>query len=184
MSANFGKCSHPIFLCIIGYNNISCHGDPMTPATPRSGVSWHPNPQDWRPWQKLDKIIVWPKNHSRIKSKEMGQGPQGWTRPFGLDPAEGLDVIKYKPNRKLYFFYTMIVDSYHYCIVFIHFYSASHSTSLSEALPNTATDTVLEFTRRSATEYRQLWVKDLPKVPTWRLERDSNKRLEGHTCRS
>ena len=34
-----------------------------------------------------------------------------------------------------------------YCIVFIHFYSASHSLSLSEALPTTAIDTVSEFTR-------------------------------------
>jgi len=39
-----------------------------------------------------------------------------------------------------------------YCIVFIHFYSASHSLSLSEALPTTAIDTVSEFTRRSATD--------------------------------
>src|SRR6218665_3686121 len=38
-----------------------------------------------------------------------------------------------------------------YCIVFIHFYSASHSLSFSEALPTTETDTVSEFTRRSAT---------------------------------
>src|SRR6218665_3287495 len=38
-----------------------------------------------------------------------------------------------------------------YCIVFIHFYSASHNLSLSEALPTTAIDTVSEFTRRSAT---------------------------------
>src|SRR6218665_3025380 len=38
-----------------------------------------------------------------------------------------------------------------YCIVFIHFYSASRSTCLSEALPITATDTVSEFTRRSVT---------------------------------
>src|SRR6218665_997079 len=36
-----------------------------------------------------------------------------------------------------------------YCIVFIHFYSASHSLSLSEVLPTTAIDTVSEFTRRS-----------------------------------
>ena len=28
--------------------------------------------------------------------------------------------------------------------------------------------------------YRQLWMKDLPKVPTWRLEWDSNLRLSGH----
>src|SRR6218665_171633 len=45
------------------------------------------------------------------------------------------------------------------CIVFIHFYSASHSTSLSEALPTTAIDTVSEFTCRSG---RHLLVKDLP----------------------
>ena len=36
-------------------------------------------------------------------------------------------------------------------IVLIHFYSASHSTGLSEVLPITTTDTVSEFTRRSAT---------------------------------
>ena len=35
-------------------------------------------------------------------------------------------------------------------IVFIHFYSASHSMSLSEALPTTAIDIVSEFTCRSA----------------------------------
>ena len=28
--------------------------------------------------------------------------------------------------------------------------------------------------------YRQLWVKDLPKVPMWRLEWDSNLRPSGH----
>jgi len=43
------------------------------------------------------------------------------------------------------------VSSRKYCIVFIHFDSASHGTNLSEALPTTATDTVSEFTRRSAT---------------------------------
>src|SRR6218665_1880881 len=31
----------------------------------------------------------------------------------------------------------------------------------------------------SATGYRQLQVKDLPKVPTWRLERNSNPRPSG-----
>ena len=36
-------------------------------------------------------------------------------------------------------------------LYFIHFYSASHSTNLSEALPTTAIDTVSEFTWRSAT---------------------------------
>src|SRR6218665_1778197 len=38
-----------------------------------------------------------------------------------------------------------------YCIVFIHFYSAYHSLSLSEMLPTTAIDTVSEFTCRSTT---------------------------------
>ena len=38
-----------------------------------------------------------------------------------------------------------------YCVVFIHFYSASHSMSLSEVLPTTEIDTVLEITSRSAT---------------------------------
>jgi len=38
-----------------------------------------------------------------------------------------------------------------YCIVLIHFYSASHSMNLSEALPTTAIDSVSEFTHRSAT---------------------------------
>ena len=42
-------------------------------------------------------------------------------------------------------------QSVHDCIVFIHFYSTSQGTSLSEALPTTAIDTVFEFTHRSAT---------------------------------
>ena len=71
-----------------------------------------------------------------------------------------------------------------YCIVLILFYRASRSICLSEALPTTGIDTVSEFTRRSD---RQLRVKDLPKVPTWRLERDSNPRPFGrrastHQC--
>src|SRR6218665_690964 len=63
-----------------------------------------------------------------------------------------------------------------HCVVFIHFCSGSHSMiSLSEALPTTAIETVSEFTRRSV----QLYMKDLPKVPTWWLERDSNPRPSG-----
>jgi len=41
--------------------------------------------------------------------------------------------------------------AHRHCIVFVHFYSASHSMSLSEALPTTAIDTVSQFIRRSAT---------------------------------
>src|SRR6218665_888007 len=43
----------------------------------------------------------------------------------------------------------IVIESLMYCIVFIHFYSASLSLGLSEALPTSATDTVWEFTRRS-----------------------------------
>jgi len=44
-----------------------------------------------------------------------------------------------------------VQESLMYCIVIIHFYSASHIISQSEALPTTAIDTVSEFTRRNAT---------------------------------
>ena len=63
-----------------------------------------------------------------------------------------------------------------YCVVFIHFHSASNSISLSEALPTTAIDNVGVYTPK---HYRQLRVEDLPKFPTWRLERDSNPRPSG-----
>jgi len=56
------------------------------------------------------------------------------------------------------------------CIVFIHLYSASHNTSLSEELLTTTIDTESEFTRRSATGHCK-W-RTCPKVPTWRLERE------------
>src|SRR6218665_1764163 len=48
----------------------------------------------------------------------------------------------------------------------------------SEALPTRpySTDTVSEF---HAEAHRQLQVKDLPKVPTWRLEREWNPRPSG-----
>jgi len=62
-----------------------------------------------------------------------------------------------------------------YCIVCIHFYCTSHSLSLSEALPTTAIGTVSEFTR-----YKQLQVKDLPKVPMWRLEMGLDPAVERH----
>src|SRR6218665_1250419 len=57
-----------------------------------------------------------------------------------------------------------------YCMVLNHLNSASHSMSRSEALPTTAFDTVLEFTRRRAT-YRQLKLKDLPNVPIYVVAR-------------
>src|SRR6218665_2428869 len=57
-----------------------------------------------------------------------------------------------------------------------HFYSAPSSPLLLRGAPDYSTDTVSEFL---AEAHRQLQVKDLPKVPTWRLERESNPRLSG-----
>jgi len=54
-----------------------------------------------------------------------------------------------------------------------HFYSAPSSLLLLRVAPDYSTDTVSEF---HAEAHRQLYVKDLPKVPTWRLERQSNPR--------
>src|SRR6218665_575625 len=54
-----------------------------------------------------------------------------------------------------------------------HFYSAPSSPLLLSGAPDYSTDTVSEF---HAEAHRQLQVKDLPKVPTWRLERESNPR--------
>src|SRR6218665_3908156 len=54
---------------------------------------------------------------------------------------------------------------------FGHFYSAPSSPLLLRGAPDYSTDTVSEFHTEA---HRQLWVKNLPKVPTWRLERESN----------
>src|SRR6218665_3700506 len=60
-----------------------------------------------------------------------------------------------------------------------HFYSAPSSPLLLRGAPYYSTDTVSEF---HAEAHRQLQVKDLPKVPTWQLERESNPRPSG--CKS
>src|SRR6218665_3431106 len=49
--------------------------------------------------------------------------------------------------------------------------------SLSEALKTTAIDIMSDVV--TPKRYMQLQAKDLPKVPTWRLKRDSNSRLSG-----
>src|SRR6218665_2783189 len=51
-----------------------------------------------------------------------------------------------------------------------HFYSAPSRTLLLRGAPDYRTDTVSEF---HAEAHRQLQVKDLPKVLTWRIERES-----------
>src|SRR6218665_2069816 len=57
-----------------------------------------------------------------------------------------------------------------------HFYSAPSSPLPLRGAPDYSTDTVSEF---HAEAHRQLQVKDLPKVPTWRLEQESNPRPSG-----
>ena len=57
-----------------------------------------------------------------------------------------------------------------------HFYSASSSPLLLRRAHNTAWILCRSFT---PTRHRQLWVKDLPKVSTWQLERESNPWLSG-----
>src|SRR6218665_3751264 len=68
-----------------------------------------------------------------------------------------------------------------YIFSFIHsgyFYSASSVRCYSEALPLAARihhDTAgILYRSFTPQRHKQLRVKDLPKVPTWRLERDSN----------
>jgi len=57
-----------------------------------------------------------------------------------------------------------------------HFYSASSSPLLFRSTPDTARILCWSFTLK---RHRQLWVKDLPKVPTWQLERELNPRPSG-----
>src|SRR6218665_2924368 len=57
-----------------------------------------------------------------------------------------------------------------------HFYSAPSSPLLLRGALDYSTDTGSEF---HAKAHRQLQVKDLPKDPTWWLERESNPRPSG-----
>jgi len=57
-----------------------------------------------------------------------------------------------------------------------HFYSASSSPLLLRSAPDTARIPCRSFTPK---RHRKLRVKDLHKVLTWRLERDSNQRPSG-----
>src|SRR6218665_2702831 len=57
-----------------------------------------------------------------------------------------------------------------------HFYSAPSSPLLLRGTPDYSTDTVSEF---HAEAHRQMQVKNLPKVPTWWLDWESNPRPSG-----
>src|SRR6218665_273445 len=64
----------------------------------------------------------------------------------------------------------------HSFIHYGHFYSAPSGPLLLRGTPDYSTDTVSEF---HAEAHRQLQVQDLPKVPMWRLEWESNPRPSG-----
>src|SRR6218665_1673147 len=73
--------------------------------------------------------------------------------------------------------------SYVMCSIYLHsfihsgnFYSAPSSPLLLRGAPDYSTATASEV---HAEAHGQLQVKDLPKVPTWRLERESNPRPSG-----
>src|SRR6218665_1083500 len=82
-----------------------------------------------------------------------------------------------QPEIRSTFFRRMLTSSSHtrlssFIHSFIHsghFYSAPSSPLLLRGAPDYSTDTASEF---HAEAHRQLQVKDLPKVPTWRLERE------------
>jgi len=57
-----------------------------------------------------------------------------------------------------------------------HCYRAPLSPLLLRDAPDHSTDTVSGF---HAEAHRQLQIKNMPKVPTWRLERESNPRPSG-----
>jgi len=63
--------------------------------------------------------------------------------------------------------------SFHTFIHSRYFYSASSSPLLLRGAPDAAQILCQSFMLK---RHRQLQVKNLPKVPTWRIERDSNPR--------
>src|SRR6218665_1920045 len=82
-------------------------------------------------------------------------------------------------ERKELFCIIMMASITSVSLLFIHsryFFSASSSPLLLSGAPHTARVLCWSFTPK---HHRQLRVKDLPKVPTWRPERDSNQRAFG-----
>ena len=119
-------------------------------------------------------------------------GPDSWRDLFSWDRADirpSLARIHLDSTRIPFWLYVMHYSIGCIClcnafiginITFIHsgcFYSASSSPLVLRGTPHYSIDIVSELTHQK--RYRQLWVKDLHKVPTWRLERDSNLRMQG-----
>ena len=87
-------------------------------------------------YKQVDNLIGLIELHSQIIGRQM-------TCPTYYDRSLKSATYTYSDNTK--------PAAYCKLIAFIHFYSASHSMSLSETLPTTAIDIASEFTRRSAT---------------------------------
>src|SRR6218665_1695371 len=131
--------------------------------------------------QCLDKLNWWGKTikvslskHTHIQLPKEGQSVstlgQRWS---------SVTHFHISPLHVLYIHVSGLHISYCHIHSFIHsghFYSAPSSPPLLRGAPNYRTDTVSEF---HAEAHRQLQVKDLPKVPTWWLERESNPRPSG-----
>ena len=102
----------------------------------------------------------------------IGVNPGGWG--VATPQILGWGVLRGRRGRR-----GRVVKHYYIFLSFIHsghFYSARSSPLLLRGAHDYSTDTVLEF---HAEAHRQLQVKDLPKVPTWRLKRESNPRPSG-----
>jgi len=106
---------------------------------------------------KLDTFLLLKLNISSVQWRNMGSDNSS-NLTFWLCDL----VVRPRPS---------IVLDFHSIIHSGYFYSASSSPLLLRGAPDTARILCRNFT--------QLWVKDLPKVPTWRLERESNPRPLG-----
>ena len=96
----------------------------------------------------------------------------GW-RPWWwkLVISGGLRALKQWQTRRVRQTIIDVVLIHSFIHSFRPFCSASSSLLLLRSAPDTARILCRSFTPK---RHRQLWVKDLHKVPTWQLERESN----------
>ena len=103
-----------------------------------------------------------------------GMAFRGWSPTVYYRPTRALQALLTSKSRR-----HSLTDSCCRFQLFIYsgyFYSASSSPLLFRGAPNSARILYRSFTPK---RHRQLWVKDLYKVSTWRLKRDSNPRPFG-----
>src|SRR6218665_586546 len=123
----------------------------------------------WVFWQLLTSLLLVSKSQLGLAPKYLSDflcKPTSSTSTSPLHSADHLDLFVPRIRAAL----VQFIHS------FGHFYSAPSSPLLLRGAPDYSTDAVSEF---HAEAHRQLQVKDLPKVLTWRLERESNPRPSG-----